>query len=64
VATNSNKPETVDCLLLKSGGALKVVLVNFSTIEQEVQFSGIGIGSQNLEPESVTYLEIKGAENV
>jgi len=64
LATNSNNPETVDCLLLKSGGALKVVLVNFSTIEQEVQFSGIGIGSQNLEPESVTYLEIKGAENV
>jgi hypothetical protein len=39
-------------------------LVNFSTIKQEVHFSGIGIESQNLEPESVTYLEIKGAENV
>lgn len=64
LATNSSKPETVDCLLLKSGAALKAVLVNFSTIEQEVHFSGIGIRSQNLEPESVTYLEIKGAENV
>ena len=64
LATNSSNPETVDCLLLKSGAALKAVLVNFSTIEQEVHFSGIGIRSQNLEPESVTYLEIKGAENV
>ena len=41
-----------------------MVLVNFSTIEQEVHFSGIGIKSQNLDPESVTYLDIKGAENV
>jgi hypothetical protein len=64
LATHSTNPETVDCILLKSGESLKAILVNFSTIEQEVHFSGIGIGSQNLQPESVTYLEIKGAENV
>ena len=64
LATHTTNPETVDCLLLKSGVSLKVILVNFSTIKQEVHFSGIGIESQNLEPESVTYLEIKGAENV
>ena len=64
LATQSTKPETVDCLVLKSGVSLKAILVNFSTIKQEVHFSGIDIGSQYLEPESVTYLEIKGAENV
>jgi len=62
--TASTSPESVDCLMLKSEGSLKAILVNFSTIKQEVHFSGIGIGSQDLEPESVTYLKIKGAENV
>ena len=64
LATHSTNPETVDCLLLKSGESLKVILVNFSTINQEVYFSGIDIESKNLEPESVTYFEIKGVENV
>lgn len=64
LATHSTNPETVDCLLLKSGESLKVILVNFSTINQEVYFSGIDIESRNLEPESVTYFEIKGVENV
>jgi len=64
LATHTTNPETVDCLLLKSEESLKVILVNFSTIIQEVCFSGIDIESQNLEPESVTYLEIKGVENV
>jgi hypothetical protein len=49
--------------MLKSGESLKAILVNFSTIKQEVEFSGIDIGSQRLEPESVTYLEVKGVEN-
>jgi hypothetical protein len=62
--TASTSPESVDCLMLKSEDSLKAILVNFSTIKQEVHFSGIGIGSQDLEPESVTYLKIKGAENV
>jgi len=64
LATHTTNPETVDCLLLKSEESLKVILVNFSTINQEVRFSGIDFKSQNLEPESVTYLEIKGVENV
>jgi hypothetical protein len=64
LATHSTNPETVDCLMLKSGESLKAILVNFSTIKQEVEFSGIDIGSQRLEPESVTYLEVKGVENV
>ena len=39
--TASNLPELVDCLIVTSGQKLKVILVNFSTIEQEVKFSGI-----------------------
>lgn len=62
--THSSNPETVDCLLLKSGESLKAILVNFSTIEQDVNFIGIDFGSQKLEPESVTYFDIEGAENV
>jgi hypothetical protein len=62
--TASTSPESVDCLLVKSEGLLKVILVNFSTIEQEVYFSGIDLSSKKLNPESVTYMEIKGARNV
>jgi hypothetical protein len=39
-------------------------LVNFSTIKQEVRFSGIDLKPQTLNPESVTYLEITGVANV
>jgi hypothetical protein len=62
--TASTRPESVDCLLIKSEGSLKAILVNFSTIEQEVYFSGIDLPSRKLNPESVTYVEIKGALNV
>jgi hypothetical protein len=62
--TISTSPEGVDCLLIKSEGSLKAILVNFSTIEQEVHFSGIDLPSRKLNPESVTYVEIKGALNV
>jgi hypothetical protein len=63
-ATASNLPELVDCLIITSGQKVKVILVNFSTIEQEVKFSGIDLKPQTLKPESVTYLEITGVANV
>ena len=62
--TFSTNPEQVDGLVIKSGGSLKAILVNFSTIEQEVYFSGIDLSSIKLNPESVTYIEIKGALHV
>lgn len=62
--TSSNLPELVDCLILTSGQKVKVILVNFSTIEQEVKFSGIDLKPQTLAPESVTYLEVTGVANV
>ena len=62
--TSSTNPESVDCLLIKSKDSHKAILVNFSTIEQEVYFSGIDLPSRRLDPESVTYVEIKGAQNV
>jgi len=62
--TFSTNPEQVDGLVIKSGGSLKAILVNFSTIEQEVYFSGIDLSSIKLNPESVTYMEIKGALHV
>jgi D-apionolactonase len=58
--TASSLPELVDCLIVTSGQKAKVILVNFSTIEQEVKFSGIDLRPQTLKPESVTYLEITG----
>lgn len=60
----SNLPELVDCLIVTSGQKVKVILINFSTIDQEVKFSGIDLKPQNLAPESVTYLEITGVANV
>jgi D-apionolactonase len=62
--TASSLPELVDCLIVTSGQKAKVILVNFSTIEQEVKFSGIDLRPQTLKPESVTYLEITGVVNV
>lgn len=62
--TASNLPELVDCLIVTSDQKAKVILVNFSTIEQEVKFSGIEIKPQTLKPESVTYLEVTGVANV
>ena len=62
--TASSLPELVDCLIVTSGQKVKVILVNFSTIEQEVKFSGIDLKPQTLTPESVTYLEITGVANV
>ena len=62
--TASSLPELVDCLIVTSGQKVKVILVNFSTIEQEVKFSGIDLKPQTLRPESVTYLEITGVANV
>jgi hypothetical protein len=62
--TASNLPELVDCLIVTSGQKAKVILVNFSTIEQEVKFSGIDLKPQTLKPESVTYLEVTGVANV
>ncbi len=62
--TASSLPELVDCLIVTSGQKAKVILVNFSTIEQEVKFSGIDLKPQTLKPESVTYLEVTGVANV
>ncbi|WP_150131917.1 hypothetical protein [Candidatus Planktophila lacus] len=62
--TASSLPELVDCLIVTSGQKAKVILVNFSTIEQEVKFSGIDLKPQTLTPESVTYLEVTGVANV
>ena len=62
--TASSLPELVDCLIVTSGQKVKVILVNFSTIKQEVKFSGIDLKPQTLSPESVTYLEITGVANV
>lgn len=62
--TASSLPELVDCLIITSGQKAKVILVNFSTIEQEVKFSGIDLKPQSLAPESVTYLEVTGVVNV
>ena len=62
--TASSLPELVDCLIITSGQKVKVILVNFSTIEQEVKFSGIDLKPQTLKPESVTYLEVTGVANV
>ena len=62
--TASSLPELVDCLIVTSSQKVKVILVNFSTIEQEVKFSGIDLKPQTLTPESVTYLEITGVVNV
>jgi len=62
--TASSLPELVDCLIVTSGQKVKVILVNFSTIEQEVKFSGIDLKPQILKPESVTYLEVTGVANV
>lgn len=60
----SNLPELVDCLIVTSAEKTEAILVNFSTIEQEVKFSGIDLKPQTLTPESVTYLEITGVANV
>jgi D-apionolactonase len=62
--TASSLPELVDCLIVTSSQKVKVILVNFSTIEQEVKFSGIDLKPQTLKPESVTYLEVTGVANV
>jgi hypothetical protein len=62
--TASSLPELVDCLIVTSGQKVKVILVNFSTIKQEVKFSGIDLKPQTLTPESVTYLEVTGVANV
>ena len=62
--TASSLPELVDCLIVTSGQKVKVILVNFSTIKQEVKFSGIDLKPQTLNPESVTYLEVTGVANV
>jgi hypothetical protein len=62
--TASSLPELVDCLIVTSSQKVKVILVNFSTIKQEVKFSGIALKPQTLSPESVTYLEITGVANV
>lgn len=62
--TASSLPESVDCLIVTSGQKVKVILVNFSTIKQEVKFSGLDLKPQTLTPESVTYLEITGVANV
>ncbi|MEY2709636.1 MAG: hypothetical protein RL031_509, partial [Actinomycetota bacterium] len=50
--------------IVTSGQKVKVILVNFSTIKQEVKFSGIDLKPQTLSPESVTYLEVTGVANV
>ena len=62
--TASSLPELVDCLIVTSAEKTEAILVNFSTIEQEVKFSGIDLRPQTLTPESVTYLEITGVVNV
>jgi len=62
--TASSIPELVDCLIVTSGQKVNVILVNFSTIKQEVKFSGIDLKPQTLTPESVTYLEVTGVANV
>ena len=62
--TASSLPELVDCLIVTSAEKTEAILVNFSTIEQEVKFSGIDLKPQTLTPESVTYLEITGVANV
>ena len=62
--TASSLPELVDCLIVTSAEKTEAILVNFSTIEQEVKFSGIELKPQTLKPESVTYLEITGVANV
>jgi len=62
--TASSLPELVDCLIVTSGQKVKAILVNFSTIKQEVKFSGIDLEPQTLSAESVTYLEITGVANV
>jgi hypothetical protein len=62
--TASSLPELVDCLIVTSAEKTEAILVNFSTIEQEVKFSGIDLKPQILTPESVTYLEITGVANV
>jgi hypothetical protein len=62
--TASSLPESVDCLIVTSGEKVKVILVNFSTIKQEVKFSGIDLKPQTLTPESITYLEVTGVSNV
>jgi hypothetical protein len=62
--TASSLPELVDCLIVTSGQKVKVILVNFSTIKQEVKFSGIDLKPQTLTPKSVTYLEVTEVANV
>jgi hypothetical protein len=62
--TTSTLPELVDCLVVTDGAKEKVILSNFSTITQKVVFSGIDLEPQILNPESVTYLETTGVENV
>ncbi len=62
--TTSSLPELVDCLIVTSGQKVKVILVNFSTIKQEVKFSGIDLKPQTLTPKSVTYLEVTEVANV
>lgn len=62
--TASSLPESVDCLIVTSGQKAKVILANFSTIKQEVKFSGIDLKPKTLAPESVTYLEVTGVVNV
>jgi D-apionolactonase len=62
--TTSSLPESVDCLVVTNGAKQKVILANFSTIKQKVVFSGIDLEPQTLDPESVTYIEITGVENV
>jgi hypothetical protein len=63
-STTSSLPELVDCLIITSAEKTEAILVNFSTIEQDVKFSGIDLKPQTLTPASVTYLEITGVANV
>ncbi len=62
--TSSTLPEWVDCLIVTAGKKRKAIVANFSSIEQEVHFSGISLHPQVLQPESVTYLEITEVDNV
>ena len=59
IPSESSSPESVDLFVLENEKAKRLILINLSTIEQEVSFNGIDIPPMRLLPESVTYRDIE-----
>ena len=56
--SSSNKPELVDALVIRNSQTTRLILVNFSSEEQQVHFKGLDLTSVELPPSCTTYLDI------